>query len=117
MTEQELNKACEWLEFNAGGYLGLVHEESMACATLHTAKMIKDFRKAMEAVIKDSLNPVQNDAEAVIKENLTTELTWQDVQKIVEIADEVITAENIKFGNEETYYSEVLRRFNKEESK
>ena len=47
MTEQELNYACEWLEFNAGGYLGLVHEESMACATLHTAKMIKDFREAM----------------------------------------------------------------------
>lgn len=47
MTKQELNKACEWLEFNAGGYLGLIHEESMACATLHTAKMINDFRKAM----------------------------------------------------------------------
>lgn len=30
------------------------------------------FRKAMGAVIKDSLNPVQNAPEAVVKENLTT---------------------------------------------
>lgn len=63
MTEQELNKACELLEKYMES-LGYIDEW---CRNGEDA-----FRKAM--AIKDSLNPVQNDAEAVIKENLTPEL-------------------------------------------
>ena len=146
MTEQELNKACEWLENRLEYY-------AIDTGIFDYKVFFSDFRKAMEAVIKDSLNPVQNDAEAVIKENLTTEydaeylqskidaftearrkdgktademlddcrggaleLTWQDIQRIVKIADYIVTHETGKYADEEAYYSEILRRF-KEESK
>lgn len=51
-------------------------------------------------------------------------LTWQDIQRIVEIADELMPKRYIKVGNveeypylksQEAYYTEVLKRFNEKE--
>lgn len=39
------------------------------------------------------------------------ELTWQDVKRIVEIADDILERKEYSFGSEEEYYTEVLRRF------
>ena len=66
----------------------------------------------MKAVIKDSLNPVQNDAEAVIKENLTPELTWQDMAKIADIIGHTsrLTRDGMTRSPED-FYSEILERF------
>lgn len=44
------------------------------------------------------------------------ELTWQDVKRIVEIADDIIRKACYEHMSEEEYYTEVLRRF-KEDSK
>lgn len=47
-----------------------------------------------------------------------TELTWKDVQRIVEIADEVIEVDAKMYWetprSEEDYYTEILKRFNGE---
>lgn len=70
------------------------------------------FRKVVSAVIKDSLNPVQNAPEAVIKESLTTELAWQDMAKIADIIGH--TSRLTRGGmtrSPEDFYSETLKRF------
>lgn len=43
-------------------------------------------------------------------------LTWQDIKRIVEIADDTIRKACYEHMSEEEYYTEVLRRF-KEDSK
>lgn len=45
------------------------------------------------------------------------ELTWQDIQHIVRIADTICNSleyDKIKKMGEEGYYTEILDRFNKE---
>ena len=46
----------------------------------------------------------------------TQELTWQDVKRIVTIADDLLPGHDIEqltseFQTEESYYQEVLKRF------
>ena len=50
---------------------------------------------------------------------MSKELTWQDIKRIVEIADQLMPYATVKLGGlehdfqtEESYYKEVLRRFN-----
>lgn len=101
MTEQELNKACEWIANMPIEYSEFIEKG-------HCQWIADDFRKAMKGI---SGNVEEIPSDSCNSDKNMQELTWQDIQRIVEIADEVITAENIKFGNEETYYSEILRRF------
>ena len=45
------------------------------------------------------------------------ELTWEDIRKIVVIADSMLTHtawDDIFFPDEQAYYEEVLRRFNEQ---
>lgn len=42
-------------------------------------------------------------------------LTWQDCRKIVKIADHIITKETGKYKDEQEYYEEVLKRYEKGE--
>lgn len=46
----------------------------------------------------------------------THELTWQDVKRIVNIADAMVNEEDSydKWESEEAYYKEVLKRYNEE---
>lgn len=70
------------------------------------------FRKVVSVVIKDSLNPVQNAPEAVIKESLTTELAWQDMAKIADIIGHTSRlTRNGMTRSPEDFYSETLKRF------
>ena len=47
-----------------------------------------------------------------------TALIWEDIKAIVQIADSMLTPDTNDcidhFGNEQTYYKEVLKRFNKQ---
>lgn len=48
------------------------------------------------------------------KETIDTALTWEDVKRIVEIADSMLTHtawDDIDFPSEQAYYEEVLRRY------
>ena len=90
MTKQELNKACEWVDNMPIKYAGFIERG-------HCQGVADDFRTATDAVIKESLNP---------------ELTWQDIREIVEIADDIAVHEyaNRPTGQED-YYTEILKRF------
>ena len=52
----------------------------------------------------------------------TQELTWQDVQRIVKIADDLLAKESktelleAEFQSEESYYKEILKRFKEAKS-
>lgn len=95
MTEHEMNKACEWLD----NTLPNIEYITNASALRQTKKQYIDaFRKAMGAVIK---------------ENLTTELTWQDIQKIWRIG--VYVADYNSYHNiqieDEAFFKEILNRY------
>lgn len=117
MTKKELDKACD-------AYCLVCKERDTDCfeyckglPSKAECNAITDFRKAMGAVIKESLSTVQNAPETVIKENLTTVLTWQDVKRIVNIADEILRSHKDSHGviwDEERYYKEVLKLFQKD---
>lgn len=91
MTEQELNKACEWIANMPIEYSEFIEKG-------HCQWIADDFREAMGAVVKESL---------------TTELTWQDIARLADIMAH--TSKLTKGGEVRTpeeYYSEVLQKFN-----
>lgn len=93
--EQFIDKAVQWLKENYRDFWGYVEYND------DPTEMFDLFRKDMEAVVKESL---------------TTELTWQDCARIVEIADQMLQTahDRVKWEDksEEDYYTEILRRFN-----
>ena len=94
MTEQELNKACEWLD----NTLPNIEYITNASALRQTKRQYIDtFRKTMEAVIKESLS---------------TELTWQDMARIADIIGHTsrLTRDGMTRSPED-FYSEILKRF------
>ncbi len=53
------------------------------------------------------------------KEKTKQELTWQDIKRIVTIADDLLPGHDTEqllseFQTEESYYQEVLKRFKEE---
>lgn len=75
-----------------------------------TDKIADHFREATKKVVgANSCNPGKN----------LQELTWQDVEKIVEIADALIQTahDRVKweYKSKEDYYKEVLRRYREEQ--
>ena len=46
----------------------------------------------------------------------TAKLTWEDVKRIVKIADHIITHETGHYPTERTYYEEVLKRYNNDKT-
>ena len=83
------------------------------------------FRKGYEQAEKDMKWEIDHREEAYMQgfkdgtDNAEV-LTWKDVQRIVEIADGLLAKEShteillAEFQSEESYYQEILKRFNEE---
>lgn len=100
-TEQkqiDIDKACEWL-----GYCLPEMEYITNASALRQKKkeFIESFREAMEVETCNSDKNLQ-------------ELTWQDIRRIVEIADDDRLLQHCsEYGlTQEQYYIEVLKQFN-----
>lgn len=107
-----IEKACEWLKDQM--HIGSPEKMGNIFATTFlsvTPDFLGEFRKAMEIEGISGNN-----------KGIPSNLTWQDVRKIVEIADEVldfqkmgfIATEDYGWSSEEAFYSYVLYRFNDE---
>lgn len=95
-----MDKACEWLKEHM--HIGSPEKTGNIFATTFlsiTPDILYEFRNAMDA-----------------KTEKPTSLTWEDVQSIVEIADEMIQTahDRVKWedSSPEAYYKEVLTKFN-----
>ena len=70
--------------------------------------MTKDFSEEKRLGFIEGYEPAEKDLA----------LTWKDIQRIVEISDELVECMEVGIiepylANEQTFYEEVLRRFNK----
>ena len=52
--------------------------------------------------------------EKLIDEAPNLALTWEDVRELVRTADAILTRETGKYPTEQSYYEEVLKRFNEQ---
>ena len=73
----------------------------------------KDLREEVASCKAKNWNDGFNDGYKKAEQDLAP--TWQDIKRIVNLADEVINDGRYR-TTEEDYYNEVLRRFNNEET-
>lgn len=77
-------------------------------------KLIEHAEYKVDPMLAECLKRVDPDVRAEVRKKM--DLTWQDVKRIVEIADDILKVYYFNNAGEEEYYTEVLRRF-KEDSK
>ena len=90
-----------------------VYEDLNLCQNeLISARLAKDHKREMKALreLERQVIGVQQDL-TVIYNYLNEHYNWQEIQRIVKIADRLITHSDKYLGSEEEYYKEILRRY------
>ena len=93
-----------------------VYEDLNLCQTeLISARVAKDHKREMKALyeLERQVIGVQQDL-TVVYNYLNEHYNWQDIQRIVEIADAIIHPAPERGWTQEKYYTEVLRQYEKE---
>lgn len=135
MTEQEIDKVCEWINtylFEIG-----YPDDWVRDSKVMTPNGEERFRKYIKGISgnKEEISSkydaeyLQSKIDAhtrrMEEQGLTSEqmleecrggdlLHWQDIRKIVKIADYIFIKETGRYATEEDYYTEVLKRFKEE---
>lgn len=92
------------------------NEDWEECSRYEYKKQVRHWMKIEEPsadktdpMLAECLKRVDPDVRAEVRKKM--DLTWQDVKRIVEIADDIIRKACYEHMSEEEYYTEVLRRF------